>query len=85
MFITQGDMFYPERYVCNPIREFGLIETLTRAERMHVGTDPVSVRTGRQDEICYAVCRPNWQRGGQTRGLSESSLRFAEPKAYTIQ
>ena len=31
-------MFYPERYVCNPIREFGLIETLTRAERPHVGT-----------------------------------------------
>jgi len=33
-------MFYPERYVCNPIREFGLIETLNRAERPHVGTDP---------------------------------------------
>ena len=27
----------------------------------HVGTAPVSVRTRtRQDEICYAVGRPNW-------------------------
>ena len=37
----------------------------------HVGTDPVSVCTRtRLDEIRYAVGRPNWQRGGQTRGLS---------------
>ena len=61
-------MFYPERYVCNPIREFGLIETLTQAERPHVGTDPVSVRIGRQDEICYAVGRSNWQERRTNKG-----------------
>ena len=47
-------MFYPERYVCNPIREFGLIESPTRTERPYVGTGPASVsnrptRTNRAD------------------------------------
>ncbi len=42
-----------------------------RAEGPHVGTDPVSVRTrDDKDGIRYAVGRPNWQRDGQTRGLS---------------
>ena len=42
-----------------------------RAEGPHVGTDPVPVRT-RDDKngIRYAIGRPNWQRDGQTRGLS---------------
>ena len=40
-----------------------------RAFRPHVGTDPVSVRPVRQDEICYAASRPNWQREADRHGV----------------
>ena len=41
-----------------------------RAEGPHVGTDPVSVRPlTRQDEICYAANRPNWQRDADRHGV----------------
>ena len=56
-----------------------------RAEGPHVGTDPVSVRPlTRQDEICYAANRPNWQRDADRHGVCPY-MRAFRPSGVSIK